>query len=45
MAISAKPEWDRKLPDWDLHAEERIDMHKFRLIALKKRRERGIKAN
>lgn len=45
MAISAKPEWQNKLPDWDLHAEERITMHELRLVALQKRRERGIKAN
>jgi hypothetical protein len=45
MAISAKPEWERKLPDWDLHAYERVNMHKQRMTALERRREKGINAN
>lgn len=45
MAISARPEWNEKLPDWNLHADERINMHKLRRIALEKRKEKGIKMN
>lgn len=45
MAISARPEWNEKLPDWNLHAEERINMHKLRKVALEKRRDKGIMMN
>jgi hypothetical protein len=42
MAVSAKPEWESKLPDWKQYGEERNAMYDLKRRTLERRRKLGL---